>query len=143
MSSTPAVAHLTDLCPECFGSGRKKATCCDACEGSGHRAIRRLCLDDIVGRVADFYGVPARRLTVSHSSRSFKRPRQLIIALARNLTHYSLPEIARTLGSHHATIIHLQRQFEEQISRDEELASELESLAQSLTSSANEGRIKA
>lgn len=47
-------------------------------------------------------------------SRNFSRPRQVAMALARELTNHSFPEIGEAFGGrHHTTVMHACNEIEE------------------------------
>jgi chromosomal replication initiator protein len=73
---------------------------------------RQISIDNIQKTVADYYKV---RVTDMHSkkrSRAVARPRQVAMALAKELTHLSLPEIGSNFGGRdHTTVLHACRQI--------------------------------
>jgi len=68
---------------------------------------RQISIDNIQKTVADYYKV---RITDMHSkkrSRAVARPRQIAMALAKELTQLSLPEIGSNFGGRdHTTVLH-------------------------------------
>ncbi|MDQ2917738.1 MAG: chromosomal replication initiator protein DnaA [Pseudomonadota bacterium] len=73
---------------------------------------RQVSIDNIQKTVADYYKV---RITDMHSkkrSRAVARPRQVAMALAKELTQLSLPEIGSNFGGRdHTTVLHACRQI--------------------------------
>jgi chromosomal replication initiator protein len=73
---------------------------------------RQISVDNIQKTVADYYKV---RVTDMHSkkrSRAVARPRQVAMALAKELTQLSLPEIGSNFGGRdHTTVLHACRQI--------------------------------
>ena len=73
---------------------------------------RQISVDNIQKTVADYYKV---RITDMHSkkrSRAVARPRQVAMALAKELTQLSLPEIGSNFGGRdHTTVLHACRQI--------------------------------
>jgi chromosomal replication initiator protein len=73
---------------------------------------RQISIDNIQKTVADYYKV---RVTDMHSkkrSRAVARPRQVAMALAKELTQLSLPEIGSNFGGRdHTTVLHACRQI--------------------------------
>ena len=73
---------------------------------------RQISVDNIQKTVADYYKV---RVTDMHSkkrSRAVARPRQVAMALAKELTQLSLPEIGTNFGGRdHTTVLHACRQI--------------------------------
>ena len=62
--------------------------------------------DDIQKTVADFYNIRVSDMSSKDRSRSLAAPRQVAMFLCRKLTRASLPEIAKSFGKTHATILH-------------------------------------
>jgi chromosomal replication initiator protein len=57
--------------------------------------------------VAEYYKIRVADLLSKRRSRSIARPRQVAMALARELTNHSLPEIGDAFGGRdHTTVIH-------------------------------------
>ena len=72
---------------------------------AAHR--RQITITNIQKTVADFYRLRVSDLTSPNRSRSLVRPRQIAMALAKELTSHSLPEIGREFGGRdHTTVIH-------------------------------------
>ncbi len=72
---------------------------------AAHR--RQTTIANIQKTVADFYRLRVSDLTSPRRSRSIVRPRQIAMALAKELTSHSLPEIGRDFGGRdHTTVIH-------------------------------------
>lgn len=71
-------------------------------------------LDNIQRTVAKYYNVKIQDLTGARRTRSIARPRQLAMALAKELTSHSLPEIGESFGGRdHTTVLHAVRKIEE------------------------------
>jgi len=62
--------------------------------------------DDIQKTVAEFYNIKISDMSSKDRSRSLAAPRQVAMFLCRKLTRASLPEIAKSFGKTHATILH-------------------------------------
>src|SRR3546814_241744 len=61
--------------------------------------------------VADYYGLQLKELWSKRRTRSLARPRQMAMALAKELTEHSLPEIGDAFaGRDHTTVLHDCRQ---------------------------------
>ncbi len=73
---------------------------------------RQISIENIQKTVADYYKI---RVTDMHSkkrSRAIARPRQVAMALAKELTQMSLPEIGSNFGGRdHTTVLHACRQI--------------------------------
>jgi chromosomal replication initiator protein len=75
---------------------------------------RQIGLDNIKKRVADYYKIRLADLMSKTRTRSIARPRQLAMALAKELTNHSLPEIGGAFGGRdHTTVLHACRKIEE------------------------------
>ncbi len=62
--------------------------------------------------VADYYGLQIKDLLSKRRTRSLARPRQMAMALAKELTEHSLPEIGDAFaGRDHTTVLHACRQI--------------------------------
>ena len=65
--------------------------------------------------------------------RSYARPRQVAMYLAKSLTARSLPEIGRRFGGRdHTTVIHGVRRIEELKTQDGQIAEDVEMLRRAL-----------
>ena len=64
-------------------------------------------LDNIQKTVAEYYGIRVADLLSKRRNRSITRPRQIAMALAKELTSHSLPEIGDAFGGRdHTTVLH-------------------------------------
>ena len=64
-------------------------------------------IDNIQKTVAEYYKIRSSDLLSNRRSRSITRPRQLAMALAKELTNHSLPEIGDAFGGRdHTTVLH-------------------------------------
>lgn len=71
-------------------------------------------IDNIQRTVADYYKLRYAELLSKRRSRSVARPRQIAMALAKELTNHSLPEIGEAFGGRdHTTVLHACRKIEE------------------------------
>ncbi|MFW2373616.1 MAG: helix-turn-helix domain-containing protein, partial [Gammaproteobacteria bacterium] len=63
--------------------------------------------ENIQKTVAEYYKIRSSDLLSNRRSRSITRPRQLAMALSKELTNHSLPEIGNAFGGRdHTTILH-------------------------------------
>ncbi|MCW9030876.1 MAG: chromosomal replication initiator protein DnaA [Gammaproteobacteria bacterium] len=77
-------------------------------------------IDNIQKMVAEYYKIRIADLLSKKRSRSIARPRQMAMALCKELTNHSLPEIGDAFGGRdHTTVIHACRKIAEL--KDEEL----------------------
>ena len=68
---------------------------------------RQITIENIQKTVADYYKIKVAEMYSKKRSRNFARPRQIAMALARELTNHSFPEIGGAFGSrHHTTVMH-------------------------------------
>ncbi|HID01410.1 MAG TPA: chromosomal replication initiator protein DnaA, partial [Piscirickettsiaceae bacterium] len=85
---------------------------------------KMITLENIQKTVADYYKVRVADLLGKRRSRNVARPRQMAMALAKELTTHSLPEIGDAFGGRdHTTVLHAVRkvrQLREQDPRFEE-----------------------
>jgi chromosomal replication initiator protein len=64
-------------------------------------------IENIQKMVADYYKIRVSDLLSTRRSRSITRPRQIAMALAKELTNHSLPEIGNAFGGRdHTTVLH-------------------------------------
>jgi chromosomal replication initiator protein len=71
-------------------------------------------MDNIQRTVAEYYKIKLSDLLSARRSRSVARPRQLAMALAKELTSHSLPEIGESFGGRdHTTVLHACRKIKE------------------------------
>lgn len=75
---------------------------------------RQVGIDNIQKTVADYFKIRISDLHSKRRSRSVARPRQMAMALAKELTKHSLPEIGDSFGGKdHTTVLHAVRRIEE------------------------------
>jgi len=74
---------------------------------------RLVSIENIQKTVADYYKIRVGDLLSKKRSRSIARPRQVAMALAKELTNHSLPEIGDAFGGRdHTTVLHGCRRIE-------------------------------
>ena len=70
--------------------------------------------DNIQKTVAEYYKIKVAEILSKRRSRSVARPRQVAMALAKELTNHSLPEIGDAFGGRdHTTVLHACRKIKE------------------------------
>jgi len=70
-------------------------------------SAKMVSIDNIQKTVAEYYNIKLSDLLSKRRSRSITRPRQLAMALTKELTSHSLPEIGESFnGRDHTTVIH-------------------------------------
>lgn len=68
---------------------------------------RQVTIENIQKTVADYYKIKVSEMYSKKRTRNFARPRQIAMALSRELTNHSFPEIGEAFGSrHHTTVMH-------------------------------------
>ncbi len=73
---------------------------------------RQISIDNIQKTVADYYKIRISDMHSKKRSRAIARPRQVAMALAKELTQLSLPEIGSNFGGRdHTTVLHACRQI--------------------------------
>ncbi|MCW5588288.1 MAG: chromosomal replication initiator protein DnaA [Legionellales bacterium] len=71
-------------------------------------------IENIQKTVAEYYKVKVADLLSKRRSRSVARPRQMAMAIAKELTNHSLPEIGDAFGGRdHTTVLHACRKIKE------------------------------
>ncbi|MBU0791033.1 MAG: chromosomal replication initiator protein DnaA [Polycyclovorans sp.] len=67
---------------------------------------RLVTIDNIKRTVAGYYNIRISDLTSAKRTRSLARPRQVAMALCKELTQHSLPEIGEAFDKDHTTVLH-------------------------------------
>ena len=84
--------------------------------------------------VADYYGLQIKDLLGKRRTRSLARPRQMAMALAKELTEHSLPEIGDAFaGRDHTTVLHACRQIRGLLETDGKLREDWDKLIRKLS----------
>ena len=84
--------------------------------------------------VADYYGLQLKEMLGKKRTRSLARPRQMAMALAKELTDHSLPEIGAAFdGRDHTTVLHACRQIRHLMDSDGKLHEDWEKLIRKLS----------
>jgi chromosomal replication initiator protein len=91
-------------------------------------------LSNIQKTVAEYYQISLPNLLSDSRSRSLARPRQLAMALAKELTDHSLPEIGKAFGGRdHTTVLHACKTIRALCQTDGKLRQDWEKLLRQLT----------
>jgi chromosomal replication initiator protein len=86
-------------------------------------------IDNIQKTVADYYKIRVSDLLSSSRLRAISRPRQIAMALAKELTEHSLPEIGDAFGGRdHTTVLHACRKVQELQQGDEAVKNDFANL---------------
>ena len=92
-------------------------------------------IDNIQKVTAEYYKIKVSDLLAQRRSRSVARPRQVAMALAKELTSHSLPEIGDAFGGRdHTTVLHACRKIKELITDDFNMQQDYKNLLRILSS---------
>ena len=95
---------------------------------------RKVSIDNIQKTVAGYYKIKIADILSKRRSRSVARPRQLAMALAKELTNHSLPEIGDAFGGRdHTTVLHACRKIKELREADRDIHDDYDNLYRTLT----------
>ncbi|MGA5722051.1 chromosomal replication initiator protein DnaA [Pseudomonas atacamensis] len=91
-------------------------------------------VDNIQRTVAEYYKIKISDLLSKRRSRSVARPRQVAMALSKELTNHSLPEIGDVFGGRdHTTVLHACRKINELKESDADIREDYMYLLRTLT----------
>ncbi|MBA1275932.1 chromosomal replication initiator protein DnaA [Stutzerimonas azotifigens] len=91
-------------------------------------------VDNIQRTVAEYYKIKISDLLSKRRSRSVARPRQVAMALSKELTNHSLPEIGDAFGGRdHTTVLHACRKIGELRETDADIREDYKNLLRTLT----------
>lgn len=91
-------------------------------------------IPNIQKTVADYYGLQIKDLLSKRRTRSLARPRQVAMALTKELTEHSLPEIGDAFaGRDHTTVLHACRQIRTLMETDGKLREDWDKLIRKLS----------
>ena len=95
---------------------------------------RQISLDNIQRMVADYFKIKISDLLSKRRNRSVARPRQVAMALCKELTDHSLPEIGEAFGGRdHTTVLHACRKIKELCDTDLSIRDDYSNLLKALT----------
>ena len=95
---------------------------------------KQVSLDNIKRKVAEYYKIKVADLMSKRRNRSVARPRQVAMALAKELTQHSLPEIGDAFGGRdHTTVLHACRKIKELRDLSSDISEDYQNLLRSLT----------
>jgi chromosomal replication initiator protein len=95
---------------------------------------RKITLDNIQQTVAQYYQMRVVDLKSKKRSRQIARPRQIAMALAKELTEHSLPDIGDAFGGRdHTTVLYACRKVEELINTNDRVKDDYEKLQKTLS----------
>lgn len=92
-------------------------------------------IDNIQKTVAEYYKIKMADLLSKRRSRSVARPRQMAMALSKELTNHSLPEIGDAFGGRdHTTVLHACRKIEQLREESHDIKEDYSNLIRTLSS---------
>ncbi|MDG1156683.1 MAG: chromosomal replication initiator protein DnaA [Litorivicinaceae bacterium] len=95
---------------------------------------RQISVDNIQRMVADYFKIKISDLLSKRRNRSVARPRQVAMALCKELTDHSLPEIGDAFGGRdHTTVLHACRKIKELSDTDLAIRDDYNNLLKALT----------
>ena len=95
---------------------------------------RLITIENIQKTVADYFKVRVSDLLSERRSRSVARPRQIAMALAKELTQHSLPEIGDAVGGRdHTTVLHACRRIKALRETEQRVSEDYSNLLRTLT----------
>ncbi len=91
-------------------------------------------IDNIMRTAAEYYKIKVADLLSKRRSRSIARPRQVAMALCKELTNHSLPEIGDAFGGRdHTTVLHACKQIKQMRASSADIAEDFSNLLRILT----------
>ena len=95
---------------------------------------KQVSIDNIQRIVAEYYKIKVADLLSKRRSRSVARPRQVAMALSKELTNHSLPEIGNAFGGRdHTTVLYGCRKIKELRETNADISEDYKNLLRSLT----------
>jgi chromosomal replication initiator protein len=95
---------------------------------------RLVTIENIQKTIAEYYKIRVGDLLSKRRSRSIARPRQIAMALAKELTSHSLPEIGDAFGGRdHTTVMHACKVIKSLRESDARCREEYQNLLRTLT----------
>ena len=95
---------------------------------------RKISIENIQKTVAEYFDMRVADFKSSKRSRHIARPRQLAMALSKELTNLSLPDIGDAFGGRdHTTVLHACRKINELVKTDAKIKDDYESLQKILS----------
>ncbi|WP_373286099.1 chromosomal replication initiator protein DnaA [Lacimicrobium alkaliphilum] len=92
-------------------------------------------IDNIQKTVAEYYKIKVADVLSKRRSRSVARPRQVAMALAKELTNHSLPEIGDAFGGRdHTTVLHACRKIAQLREESHDIKEDYQNLIRTLSS---------
>ena len=96
---------------------------------------RMISLSNIQKTVSEYYKIRVSDLHSKRRNRHITRPRQIAMALAKELTNHSLPEIGDSFGGRdHTTVIHACKKVNDLVKENSQIKGDYENLLKILSS---------
>ncbi|QKE42329.1 MAG: chromosomal replication initiator protein DnaA [Ferrovum myxofaciens] len=90
---------------------------------------RQISIENIQKTVADYYKIKVSDMFSKKRTRNLARPRQMAMALAKEITSLSLPDIGESFGGRdHTTVLHACRKIQELCGSDQTTQRDFEAL---------------
>ncbi len=91
-------------------------------------------IDNIIKTVGEYYKIKVSELLSKRRNRSVARPRQVAMALCKELTNHSLPEIGDAFGGRdHTTVLHACRLVKQLVESGTDIAEDFSNLVRTLS----------
>ncbi len=91
-------------------------------------------IENIIKTVAEYYKIKVADIISKRRTRSVARPRQMAMALAKELTNHSLPEIGDAFGGKdHTTVLHAYRKIQQLRESNSDIAEDFTNLLRILS----------
>ena len=95
---------------------------------------KQVTIQNIQRIVAEYFSIRVADLHSKRRNRNITRPRQIAMALAKELTNMSLPEIGESFGGRdHTTVLHACRKVVELLQQDAQMTEDYQNLQQLLS----------
>jgi chromosomal replication initiator protein len=96
---------------------------------------KQVTIENIQKTVAEYFRIRSSDLVSTKRTRTVARPRQIAMALAKELTNHSLPEIGSGFGGRdHTTVLYATRKVKELCNTDQRVNEDYTNLLRTLTS---------
>jgi chromosomal replication initiator protein len=95
---------------------------------------RQISIDNIQRTVAEYFNIKMSDMVSKRRNRSIARPRQMAMALSKELTNHSLPEVGDAFGGRdHTTVLHACRKIDDLRGTTADVAEDYKNLTRLLT----------
>ena len=95
---------------------------------------RQVTINNIQKTVAEYFKIRISDLSAKSRTRQVARPRQMAMAMAKELTEHSLPEIGNSFGGRdHTTVLHACRKINDLVGKDSRVKEDYDNLIRILS----------